>query len=168
MCTATPGSATVGASRAASNAAATGTWKLDARANAGDATTGLPLTLSGISTRHILYFSLVNFGSLDLRSATLRLTITKAQSSPATTFAACIGGTWNETTDVCTGGTATSLFAGTVTAPTETPFTTTVVPTVTGTNLRIKVDSSLPGTTVTISVAVASPTDVRAPVTLST
>lgn len=167
MGTADPGLAAITARRTASNAAATGTWKLDARGLPGDTTTGLPLTLSGISTKHVLYFSLVNFGSLDLRSATLRLTITKGQQSPATTFAACIGGDWNETTDVCSG-TATPLFVGAVTAPTETPFATTVVPTASGANLRIKVDSTLPGTTVTISVAVASPTDVRAPVTLST
>lgn len=169
VASATPSWAAIGARAQGSTNARVGTWSMDAR-TANDVTTPplyTPLTVSGLSTKNILYFSLANLGSVSLISASFDITVKKGNSSPTVTFSACIGGTWNETSDVCQGGTTTTLFPGGVPAPGLNGLTSTVIPTAPLTVLRIQASSTLPGTTVTVSVKVSSPTDVRATRTVS-
>lgn len=148
-------------------AVTSGSWRVDARLNATDAWTGSPLTVTGVSTKHILYFSFVNFGSMDIVGATLTVSISKGNNQSVSAQLHTCTGTWDEVADTCstgTGGIGTLL---TVPWPSLTAAVTMSIPA--GGTIRIQVDSTLPGTQATISVAVSSnaPRQIRAATTTS-
>lgn len=151
---AAPAGATLTARRAATVAIGSGTWRVDARANATDATTGTALTVSGLSTKHILYFSVVNFGSIDLAGVTFSVNVTKGNNTNVLANFAICSGTWDEVADTCSG-TETLLFSAgwSPTTPISTPVALSLLA---GTNVRIQADSNLPGTTVVVSMSASS------------
>lgn len=133
------------------HAVASGTWRLDARLNATDPLTGAPLAASGLSTKHVLYFSLVNFGTTTIVGTNLAVTVSKGNNTTVFATLRTCSGIWDEVADTCSGSVTT---LGQIPYPSA-----TLSPTVSigaGSSLRVQVDSSLPGTQVTVSVDVSS------------
>ena len=130
------------------------TWRLDARPSATGPPTGASLTVTGLSTKHILYFSVVNFGTTDLVGMTFSVNVTKGNNTNvAANFAIC-SGSWDEVADTCSG-TETLLFSApwTPTTPHVAPVTLSLAA---GASVRIQADSNLPGTQVVVSMSVSS------------
>ena len=144
--------ASTGASR--SLTVSTGTWKLDARLAPTDPWTGTSLLVAGISTKHILYFSLVNFGTVDLVGATLAVTVSKGGNQQVVSTLHTCSGTWDEVADTCSSGPAGIGTLLTVPWPSATAPVSIAISA--GGSARIQVDSNLPGTQITVSVSVSS------------
>jgi hypothetical protein len=152
---ATPsGAALRGSGSSPARTISTATWRLDARATATGSPTGGPLTVSGLSTKHILYFSILNFGTVDLRGMTFAVNVTKGNNTTVVASFAICSGTWDEVADTCSG-VETLLFSApwSPTTPVSAPVTLTLAA---GANVRIQADSNLPGTTVVVSMSVTS------------
>lgn len=108
------------------------------------------------------YFWVVNTGTVSLSRASYTVTETGAPGLSAT-VQACVGGTWNESTDACTGGTITTVATSGAGATSS-----TAVPVLPAAQLRLRaVLSGAPAVSVavvTTSIAVAR-TDARAATT---
>jgi hypothetical protein len=104
------------------------------------------------------YFWVVNTGTVSLTRASYTVTETGAPGLSAT-VQACVGGTWNETTDACSGGVITAVAASGAGATSS-----TAVPASPSAQLRLRaVLSGAPAVSVavvTTSIAVAR-TDAR-------
>lgn len=114
-----------------------------------------------VTTPRPQYFWVVNTGTVSLTRAGYTVTETGSLGVTAT-VQACVGGTWDETTDACSGSITT--VATSVAGPTS----STVVPAAPAAKVRLRAIVSGPPTIsaaiVTTSIAVAR-TDVRAATT---
>jgi len=123
----------------------------------------LTLTFAvAVTTPRPQYFWVVNTGTVSLTKATYTVTETGAVGVTAT-VEACVGGTWNETTDACTGGVITTVATSSGGATSS-----SVVPAAASAQVRLRAKLSgapaVAAALVTTSVAVAR-TDARAATT---
>jgi len=127
------------------------------------------LTLSfgtlGLST---IYFNVVNTGNFTLIGSTYSLSAANLGVAGAVTVKACVGGTWNESTNACTGGTATTVATSTGSTTTTSQTASGRFPAAAAASIRMQ--ATLTGilnvnTTGTFGVTVSRTAEVRAATT---
>ncbi|HVA62019.1 MAG TPA: hypothetical protein VNG13_15990 [Mycobacteriales bacterium] len=91
------------------------------------------------------YFYAINTGTEPLTGAEYTVS-----ASSAVTLTACVGGSWNETTNLCSG---TATVVG---ATTGSPATSSVVPTPNDGNVLLQASTTAASTSATISTSVRS------------
>jgi hypothetical protein len=161
---ATAAAASGAATASASQTTGSGSWAALAtqQSSAPYLTSALTLTFAAaLTTPPPQYFWVVNSGTITLTRAGYTVTETGAVGVTAT-VQACTGGTWNESTNTCSGSITTVATSG------AGATLSTSAPTAGGSKVRLRALLNLPPTLaaalVTVSVAVAR-TDARAATT---
>lgn len=124
-----------------------------------------PLTLGfGATGRQVIYFDVVNTGQLTLTGASYTLSGANLPSSSTIALYACVGGTWNQSTNTCSG-TITSIVTSTGSATTVSSAAAGTYPAAVGARVTFAGYVSrtpIAGTTGTVAVAVTRSTQVAA------
>jgi hypothetical protein len=129
----------------------TGQW------GAAPSTTMLPFGTQGVQS---LYFTVTNTGTLPLTGATYTLSGSNFKVGMTLSLLACVGGTWDMTTNVCTGGTVQTVV--TTTGPTASAAVTLPAAPGASTTLQAELSKNPARTTVGSLMVTVDRSQVRA------
>jgi hypothetical protein len=157
---ATAAHAAMTAGATATPSVTSGSWGVSPTGSAKQAQV-LTWTQSGSSAP--LYFTATNTGTVALAATTWTMQAVRADgigngTQPVVTLDACVGGTWNTTTNVCTGGTGTTI-GGTTSTNASMSVASSVTPVQPGSALAVRATLQRiigDGVTATISTTVSS------------